>query len=190
MWSVDNVFKSPIVFIRLVIKSGWFGRWLTMTCSKHCFNFECIWLISSRFLMPCRSGAIRTTAQKSAISTSVNCIEFILSANLKVESTRNLAFAPFWIESRFISCPLRQTMESIDVSNRLISLTKSASNRPALRRVNLSFWVRRSNPGIFPANSITPRMTSENLCENSCSDWISGAGFNGHAWMDWKKTRI
>lgn len=144
-------------------------------------SLEYIFSISSVFLKPGRSGVISTIAQNKPISASLKFIEFIRSAKLNVESTRKRAFAPFCIASRRITCPFKQIILLIAESNMHIRRTNNASNRPAFSRVNLSSCVSNWKPGIMPAKSITPRMTWAKRCENSCSDWSSGAGFRGHA---------
>uniref|UniRef100_A0A182JI67 Uncharacterized protein n=1 Tax=Anopheles atroparvus TaxID=41427 RepID=A0A182JI67_ANOAO len=179
--SVLSVRRSGMVRSSSCMNSGLSGRFCVITVCRHAFSFVYMRSISSTLRRPGRSGVISTIAQNRPISASVRCIEFIRSAKLNVESTRKRAFAPFWMVSRRITCPLRQMMELIVVSNMQISRTNSASNRPAFSSVNLSSCVSSWKPGIMPAKSITPRMTCANLWLNSCSDCSSGAGFNGHA---------
>lgn len=150
--------------------SGCPGLFWLMTVCKHDFNLEYILSTSSMLRSPGLSGVIKTMAQNKPTSASVKHIEFILSANLNVESTRNLALAPFWMESLFIIWPFRQMILLIGASNMHMSLMKSASKSPLLSRVNLSSWVRSWKPGIKPAKSITPRITWAKRWENSFSD--------------------
>uniref|UniRef100_A0A182QGE2 Uncharacterized protein n=1 Tax=Anopheles farauti TaxID=69004 RepID=A0A182QGE2_9DIPT len=177
--SVLSVRRSGIVRSSSCMNSGLSGRFCVITDCRHAFSFVYMRSISSTFRRPGRSGVISTIAQNSPISASVRCIEFMRSAKLNVESTRKRAFAPFWIVSRRITCPFRQMIELIDVSNMQISRTNSASNRPAFSSVNLSSCVSSWNPGIMPAKSITPRMTCANRWLNSCSDWSSARAVAG-----------
>ena len=108
-----------------------------------------------------------TMELKSPISGSVNSSELNLSAKSNMESMRNLALEPLWIESFFSTCPLRQIIELFWVSNMQASRTRRTSNTPALRSVTWSSCGSREKPGILLANSTTPLIAGENLLEKS-----------------------
>lgn len=179
--NVLSVRKSGNNFSNSIMKSGSSGRFCEITVCKQPFSLECIFSTNSMLRKPGRSADIKTIAQNRPISESDKFIAFMRSAKLNVESTKKRALAPFCIEFRRITWPFKQMILFIDVSNMQIKRTNNASNRPAFSNVNLSSWVSNWKPGIMPAKSITPRITWAKRCENSCSDWSSGAGFNGHA---------
>lgn len=108
-----------------------------------------------------------TIELKRPISASVNLRELSLSAKSNMESMRNLAFDPLWMDSLLRTWPLRQIMELFWVSNMQASLTSNTSNTPAFSSVTWSSWDSKLKPGILLANSTTPRMAGENLLEKS-----------------------